>query len=71
MAPNQRHPSKKPLKVYLTRLQHFKFSKFAASERVSMSELIMQYVERATKHIELTQAEKKLIEEETNRRNRY
>ncbi len=71
MAPNQRDPGKKPLKVYLTREQHLKFSKLAASKGSNMTELVMKYVESSTKHIMLTEDDINLIEGEKNEGHKY
>ena len=71
MVPNQRDLGKKPLKVYLTREQHLKFSKLATSKGSNMTELVMKYVEKSTKHIMLTEDDIKLIEVEINKRNKY
>lgn len=71
MSPNQRDPEKKPLKVYLSRELHVKFSKLAASRGCSMSNLLLQHVLEATKGIQLTADDYEQIAREIRNASKY
>lgn len=71
MAPSQRDPEKKPLKVYLTRELHLMFSKLAEKQGRTMSELLLQHVISATKNIRLTAEDYEKIANELKKGNKY
>lgn len=71
MSPNQRNPEKKPLKVYLSRELHMKFSKLAAQRGCSMSDLLLQYVLESTKNIQLTAEDYEQIAQEMRNAVKY
>ena len=71
MAPSQRDIEKKPLKVYLTRELHLKFSRLAEKRGCNMSDLLIQFVIEATKDIKLTAEDYERIADEIRRGNKY
>lgn len=71
MSPSQRDKDKKPLKVYLSRELHLKFSRLAEQRGCTMSELLCQYVLQATKHIKLTADDYAAIAEDIRKNIKY
>lgn len=71
MSPSQRNKEKKPLKVYLSRELHLKFSRLAEQRGCSMSDLLYQYVLEATKNIKLTAEDYAAIAEDIRRNVKY
>lgn len=71
MSPNQRNKEKKPLKVYLPRELHLKFSRLAEQHGCNMSDLLYQYILNATRNIKLTVADYASISDDIQRNVKY
>lgn len=71
MSPSQRDKDKKPLKVYLSRELHLKFSRLAEQRGCSMSDLLLQFVLEATKTIKLTADDYAAIADDIRRNYKY
>lgn len=71
MSPSQRAKDQKPLKVYLSRELHLKFSRLAEQRGTSMSQLLYQFVLKETKKIELTAEDYAAIAAEIRRNVKY
>lgn len=71
MSPSSRDPEKKPLKFYLTQELHLKFKRLAESRGCSMTELLLQFVIRETKNIQLTAEDYENIAAQLRQNNKY
>lgn len=71
MSPSQRDKEKKPLKVYLTRELHLKFSRLAEQRGCKMSDMLYQFVLKETKKIKLTSEDYAAIAAEIRRNVKY
>ncbi len=71
MAPSQRDIKKKPLKAYLPRELHLKFSRLAEKRGCKMSDILLQFITEATKDIKLTAEDYERIADDICKGNKY